>query len=380
VPNNSGATAYDVTIPSNSSNFVGLDISPTINSLSMNGGTIYAAQGASPNLSVVNDATINATVYFSGAPGPPPAGPGSLSVGGNLTFGSAPAASLVNGSVTVGGNMANSQFLQLVSSSGTNVFNVAGTLRNQMGGTLVLGNERCFGFAEASCPLVLPALSLAGAPATTLGGLVNNGTMYSWAGITANTINNSGLLSFIGGGPTVHALTNSGTIYISNSESSIAPMETAGVTVGTGTPGAIHLGYNQFADGILNEVISGASTYGQIQAGPWPTPPQGALEGYGIHLDGTLDITLANGFTPTFGEKFTLITTAPGDIFGQWANVTWDSFDNGQGIFVVSYDNADGEVILQAELAPEPETFALLGLSLPPLFYYLHRRIVNAAP
>ena len=87
VPNNSGATAYDVVMPSA---FVGLDISPTINSLTMAQGIMYAAQGASPTLGVVNDASINGDLFFAALapvqPGPA-FGRGSLSVGGNLTFG-----------------------------------------------------------------------------------------------------------------------------------------------------------------------------------------------------------------------------------------------------------------------------------------------------
>jgi hypothetical protein len=40
---------------------------------------------------------------------------------------------------------------------------------------------------------------------------------------------------------------------------------------------------------------------------------------------------LQNGFKPRVGESFTILTTAPGDIFGTFSKVVWDSFDNGQG-------------------------------------------------
>jgi len=89
-------------------------------------------------------------------------------------------------------------------------------------------------------------------------------------------------------------------------------------------------------------------------------PTSRALQGYPINLNGTLDIMLGNAFTPIIGESFTLITTAPGDIFGSFNNIVWDSFDNGQGGWLVSYDNAAGQVVLTAELVPEPSTWMLL--------------------
>ena len=73
---------------------------------------------------------------------------------------------------------------------------------------------------------------------------------------------------------------------------------------------------------------------------------------------------LGNGFSPTIGESFTLITTDPGDIFGKFSNVVWDSFDHGQGYWVVNYDNATGHVVITAAAVPEPGSFRLFGMAL----------------
>ena len=132
------------------------------------------------------------------------------------------------------------------------------------------------------------------------------------------------------------------------------------------------MGYTQFADGVLDEVLLGSSTYGTINGGPWPLP-QGLVGGYPINLNGTLDIMLQDGFVPAIGESFTLITTAPRDIFGTFSNVVWDSFDNGQGGFVVRYDNAAGQVVITTELVPEPSTWMLLAVAAVPLALFYRR-------
>ncbi|MBV9267266.1 MAG: hypothetical protein JO061_13935 [Acidobacteriaceae bacterium] len=201
--------------------------------------------------------------------------------------------------------------------------------------------------------------------------------MFSWAPINTMSVTNSGLLSVIGGGASAPIWTNSGTIYISNGCCSIAPEPLTGINVGTGASNPI--GYNQFADGVLKEVLTAPTSYGQVLAGPWLIPAGGlsgsALEGYAIHLDGTLDIMLGNGFTPLPRESFLLFETAPGDISGTFSDVMWDSFDNGRGMFTVFYDNAAGDVIINAELVPEQSSIALIGLSLPMLWWWVRRQI-----
>lgn len=357
-----GGTAYDVTV--GSSGFVALDISPTINTLTLDSGAALTGSGSgpAPSLSVANGATVNGNLLLIPGLGTPPvSGPGSLFVGGDLNIGSSALVNLA-GSLTVGGNLTTaSPEMVLVSPSGTSQFSVSGTLTSQQGGVMLLGYSRCFGaFNSCPPPITLP-LQPTNGPATSLGALVNNGQIYSWSNVTASTLVNNGTTSLIGGGASVKTLQNAGTIYLSNSCCSLGLEQTAGLTVGTGTPAV--LGYNQFADGVLDEVLRGSSRYGTIVAGPWPLP--GNTEGgYQVSLDGTLDIMLQNGFTPALGESFTILTTAPGDLSGTFSDVTWDAFDNGQGYFVVSYNQPAGEVVITAEAVPEPSTLLLLT---PPL-------------
>jgi len=157
--------------------------------------------------------------------------------------------------------------LPLVSSSGNDQLRVGGTLTNQ-GGTVFFGSSRCFG---GSCPGLFPSPEPTGGPATTVGTLINNGKLYSWSNITASNLTNNGLASFVGGAASAKTLANSGAIYLSNSAASIALQQTAALRIGTGS--ANTLGYTQFADGILDEVLLGSSNYGQILAGPWQIPP-----------------------------------------------------------------------------------------------------------
>jgi hypothetical protein len=364
VPNNSATTAYDVTIGAASSQ-VGLDVSPTINSLNLTGGILYGAPNVNPQLTVTNNANVNNGAIVFGVLGPPPNGPGSLSVGGDLNMGTSSALYVYNGSVIVGGNFTGA--IGMASASGRNdQFRVAGTLTNT--GFTSLGNDRCFSLM--GCPAGSPPLPgpLPG-PTVTAGTVVNNGTINSWSTITSSTLVNNGTTSLIGSIATIGTLQNAGTIYLANAAGSRALEETAGLNVGTGTP---NVGYNQFADGTFDEVLSGSSTYGRIIAPRFFNPP-GGPQGYPINLDGTLDIMLGNGFTPTIGESFTLITTAPDDIFGRFSNVVWDTFDNGQGGWVVSYDNAAGQVVITAELVPEPSTWMLLAAAAIPLAFLYSR-------
>jgi hypothetical protein len=128
---------------------------------------------------------------------------------------------------------------------------------------------------------------------------------------------------------------NGGTINIPASSGS----SQGALNVGTGTPGS---GYNQFADGILQELIAGNSNYGMI-----------AVQGP-VVLNGTLDITLANGFMPTAGETFTILTFTPGDLAGSFANLTGDRY------FAISYNESAGDVVLTAEAVPEPPALLLV--------------------
>lgn len=371
VPNNSAGAKYDVTIGSGA--FTKLDISPTINSLTLDGLLYALPSGPAPKLTVAHDASINGTLLFSGDFIMPTTGPGSLSVGGDLNIGSSAGAVSVNGSVTVGGNFIDTAkpVVELFSTSGSDVFRVGGTLTDGQSSVMLLGNDRCFG---ANCtPPPGYNRSPAGGPSTSVGSFVNRGQIFSWSSITSSTLANYGTTTLVGNSANVRTFKNAGTIYLSNSCCSIALEQTAGLNVGSGVSG--DLGYNQSANGVLDELLLGNFTYGKILAPPWSIPG-GRVVGYPISLNGTLDIMLPNGFTPSIGEAFTILTSGPGDLSGAFSKVTWDSFDSGRGKFVVSYNNAAGDVVITAEegAVPEPGTLLLMACGLCLVFWLAHRR------
>jgi len=374
VPNNSAGTKYAATI--GSSGTTTLDISPTIDSLALDGTLMGPSSGPAPLLTVVKGATISGDLLF-GFGGefyePPQLTPASLSVGGDLKIGSSGLFIVGNQSVKVGGNFTNASPLSqvLYSATGTDVFRVSGTLTNQPSSVLFLGLGRCFG---AGCGYLQPPygpLRPAIGPTTSIGTLVNKGQLFSWSVTTASALVNYGSTTFIEGSTDVRSVKNGGTITLSNSCCSIAQEETVGLNVGTATT---RFGYNQSANGVLDELLLGSSSYGTIAAGPWRIPPVGQEVGYPVSLNGTLDIMLRNGFSPTIGESFTIFTFAPGFLSGTFSNIEWDAFDHGLGRFLVSYNNSAGDVVVTAEAAPEPNTLLLVAPALGFAFWLRRQR------
>ncbi len=436
VPNNSGSSAYAVTINSGSTDVVSLDISPTVDSLTLGGTTgLSTLQGdpfPHPVLTVLNGMTINPTGILNLGSLSSSDTIASLSVGGTLT--NAGAVTAVDGPISVGGNLSNSGSMNLFSMGGS-TFAVNGTLTNQSSGRVTLG----FGAGGHGPP----------GPTTTLGQLVNNGSLTIGVDTTVTLMNqpngitdipagsslelqgalnagpndalrnlttiegqlildsalnssginktispsgtgtlmltNSGSLDLndkvrvavfgnisnsgsIGLGGDIRSfgsnlltvsgtLTNNvggqislGSVYTPNDQINVGSILSnagsivirpgsangqAGVNVGIGAPSA---GYNQLSDGTLDELILGASSYGTISdSGP-------------ASLSGTLDIVLQNGFFPTPGESFAMLTFTPGELTGTWDTLLGDPY------FKVTYDNRDGDVTLTAEAAPEPAT------------------------
>ncbi len=161
VPNNNGSQAYDVSI---SNGTASLDTSPTINSLTLNGSL---TTGFDPSTGQYPTLTVNRNVTVNGGISGSPAQLGlfnSLAIGGNLTN---PGYIKTFGSLTVGGNLTNSGFLGLTGSVRSG-FSVGGTLSNT--GALVWGAPEYY----------YPG------PGTSLGGLVNSGSIFVEAGTIIN--------------------------------------------------------------------------------------------------------------------------------------------------------------------------------------------------
>jgi hypothetical protein len=239
--------------------------------------------------------------------------------------------------------------LTLLNSSGTSQVSVGGTLSVQAGGVVYLGNFFCQSGAGCPGPPAYDGAPITVGPSiTSVGTFINRGTVYCWCGINAPSLTNDGTFSAISGGFDVGTLRNAGTIYLANACCSMGIEPTAAV---------------DFSH--LDEVLS-ASKVGTIVYNTWPTGPGTPPDGYPVDLSGvSLHVTLQNGFTPSIGETFTMMTFLPGLLSGTFSQVSWDSFDNGRGYFLVSYNNGGGDVSITAEerSVPEPSAISLAVLA-----------------
>jgi hypothetical protein len=124
--------------------------------------------------------------------------------------------------------------------------------------------------------------------------------------------------------------------------------------------------YTQTGEGLLHEEIAGAGL-GQF----------GQTEINGVaDLAGTLDIDLIDGFTPSVGESFDIMSYDWR--IGGFSNV--DGLNIGDGLyFYLSYQPHD---IMLTVGSPEPGTLLLLTLALTGLFAYTwwKRRVIPARP
>ena len=78
-----------------------------------------------------------------------------------------------------------------------------------------------------------------------------------------------------------------------------------------------------------------------------------------VHLGGTLDVQLGQGFTPKVGSTYEFITFTPGSYDGSlFASVLNGVFNNGTEMWVLVYNNAGGYIELDAQpnAVPEPSS------------------------
>ena len=250
-----------------------------------------------------------------------------------------------NSSVSVNGNAVNQGIMQVGAadrnSGPGNALAISGTITNQSNSSIAVGD----------------------------------GESYSNL-LTANRINNSGAISIASNSWAAVAgtLRNGGSVDLTP----VNGLPTGGtLQVGSGVASS-NGGYDQSADGVLEELIFGRSNYGTINAGK-------------ASLSGTLDILLGQGFTPTVGDSYKILTFAPGSLIGAFNAVEGNTFNNGLGRLNVLYDNSDGYVMLSAVsnvgsnafasldaaaagATPEPPPALLLMLPLPALAWRALRR------
>ncbi len=207
-------------------------------------------------------------------------------------------------------------------------------------------------------------VDIQGSKLSVNGSIQNNGTLEvsgSAAGaVDVNgTLLNAGTLFLASPGDSAqfNILTNSGPIGVNSG---------AFVGVGRGDFTATS-GYQQLANGTLDELISGVFSMGTFGV----TGP--------ASLDGTLEVTLEDGFIPTVGEQFFFLDFTAGELSGTFADFLGQTFDNGLEKWDLSYNNTAGDLVLTAvanttTTTPEPGSLLLFGTGLLGLAALLRKR------
>jgi hypothetical protein len=203
----------------------------------------------------------------------------------------------VNSHVMLGGSFSSADIAGFERTGG--VVDLIGTLHNS-GATLLLNADT--------------------GPWNLLRGRVIGGTVSSADGAEVTGTSKAGFLSNV---------TLDGQLDLPNEQGAIVNADTA--TVRTGTIG------------IGSRAIFASTTFGQQSGGTLAIAIGGspASKDFGLlqiagnaSLDGTLALSLANGFTPSLGDVYTIVTA--GGIGGTFANVTGLDIGNGTK-FVVGY-------------------------------------------
>ena len=106
-------------------------------------------------------------------------------------------------------------------------------------------------------------------------------------------------------------------------------------------------GFSVASNGTFDEVIGGPTSFGTLSA-------------QGASLNGTLEITLQNGFIPAVGQRFAIMSTSGfGSLSGTFANIEGQTFNNETEMWDVVY--TPNEVDLVAVPTPEPSTWLLVA-------------------
>jgi hypothetical protein len=281
-------------------------------------------------------------------------------IGGTLTVSNTGDLRVNNGStLTVNGNLTNSGYIYTgVGYSTGSTLNVTGTFTNNAGADTYVGwsslpdHMNVGALANAGYIQVNPTatLNVAGSTDTNSGNLTLVGGTLSSPSTTGNFDNTGTVMSYPGypstisiGGTFTNALGANLTLNNSGDVATIATLANGGIVtvasgalLGVGTGTFSGTGYQQLANGTLNEILTSATSFGVLN-----------ITG-SVSLAGALDITLAAGFNPS-GDTFDILNYK-GTLTGTFSNGT--SFSEDGYNWTLTNNTSLDELLLTAGTIP----------------------------
>jgi hypothetical protein len=300
------------------------------------GGSTFATAHLSESnteLGFAPGSTLTGTILFEGAAG----GTRFVSMNGTagmLTIGAAGvlrAETGVGGNAFIGGGNSYAGAMTLVN---------GGTISSQVSGRSITINSASMSntgtlSATNGGTLLIPRGYIQTAGVTRLGG----GTLTAQTGIINDTLQlNAGMLE--GFGSIVANVSLSGVID-----------PTVGAASGLAINGDLMFGTNVELRFAVGGTAKGTEYDFLSEAGTVP-----------LTLDGTLKLSLANGFTPAFSDTFTILTSNA-NLVGTFDNIVSGArlaTSDGLSTFVVTYGGQS--VVLSAFLVPEPGAGVLIAI------------------